>query len=326
MRAASFGKEQRTKNSLGFLFTSITNYKLPPNKDLPHSCKHQPVRIIVTKSKSNSNTERSDHLSEHNTTMKAFLFESIQLNNIAVESMMGGRYADAISSLIKAHLAAREGIRLIPEDYKVLRSSCGDPQEYSLLDHLMLLSDRSTPQGQESHVENQEFFIYNRPILIPLNLSPQHQESHAVILISILFNLALAQHLCALRLCPQAQNQERLEMTRQALKLYRLAFQLHHSHQQEDSAFGFISRPSNMLLLALMNNSGHTYHMLGDNEDSSKCFQHLFASLMWLRTTNWWQSRVASEECSPEKMFAGFTWSTATWLLGHLPEVSAPAA
>jgi hypothetical protein len=260
--------------------------------------------------------------------MKTFLFDCIQLNNNAVERMINGRYTEAISDLIKAHLAARESIRLVPEDFSPLRSPCEGHQEYSLLDHLMLLSERATPHGHEAHPENQDFFIYNRPISIPANLSPNHQETHAVILISILFNLALAQHLCALEFSTQERNQERYELTRQALKLYRLAFQLHHAHQQEeDNAFGFVTRPSNMLLLALMNNSGHTYHMLGDGEDSSKCFEHLFASLMWLRTTDWWQSRAMSEGCSPaERIFAGFTSSTATWLLGHLPDVSAPAA
>jgi hypothetical protein len=259
--------------------------------------------------------------------MKAFFFESIQLNNNAVERMINGRYAEAMSDLIKAHLAARESIRMVPDDFSPPYNPCEGSQEYSLLDHLMLLSERTTPHhGHEMNTQNQEFFIYNRPIHIPVNLSPDHQETHAVILISILFNLALAQHICALGLNPQERNQERHELTRQALKLYRLAFQLHHSRQQEDNAFGLAIRPSNMLLLALMNNSGHTYHMLGDGEDSSKCFQHLFASLMWLRTTTWWQSRATSVECSPERIFAGFTWSTATWLLGHLPHVSAPAA
>ena len=75
-----------------------------------------------------------------------------------------------------------------------------------------------------------------------------------------------------------------------------------------------------------MNNSGHTYHMLGDSEDSSKCFEHLFASLLWLRTTNWWQSRAVSEVCSPERIFDVFTRSAATWILGHFPDVAAPAA
>lgn len=259
--------------------------------------------------------------------MKAFLFDSIQLNNIAVERMINGRYEEAISNLIRAHLAAQESIRLTPEGYRAFRSSCEAPQEYSLLDNLMLLSERTTPHhGKETKVENQEFFIYNRPILLPVNISPDHSETHATIVISILFNLALAQHLCALGLDQQEWNQARYELTRQALKLYRLAFQLHHSYKKEDNTFGYISRPSNMLLLALMNNSGHAYHVLGDSDDSSKCFQNLFASLMWLRTTNWWQSRASSEECSPERMFAGFIRSTTAWLLGNLPHVSAPAA
>lgn len=241
---------------------------------------------------------------------------------------MRGQYPDAIESLIKAHLAARESIRCLPNDYTPLRSSCDVPQEFSLLDQIMLASSRPTPIAGINHTdENDEsIFIYNRPISIPAHLQPESQETHAIISISILFNLALAQHLRAMEFCPRLRQQERSELAARALKLYRLAFQLHHSHQEDEMAFGYISRPSNMLLLALMNNSGHTYYMLGDGHDSGKCFEHLFASLMWLRSTSWWETRAESRAFPPETIFAGFLRTTSTWLLRDLPEVAAAAA
>lgn len=231
----------------------------------------------------------------------------------------------AVTTLIHAHLAARESIQLVPDDYS---PSCqSHQQEFSLLDQMMISSERQPPRLHEKLLagDQQGFFIYDRPVSIPSNL-PDHPESHAIVLISILFNLGLAQHLCAMELCPTENCAKRQEMTMKALKLYRLAFQLHHSNQLDQTGSGVISRPSNMLLLALMNNSGHTYHLLGEIEDSGKCFQHLFASLMWLRSTNWWQARSHSKQLSPEKLFAGFSDTTATWLLGNLSNMAAAAA
>ncbi len=233
-----------------------------------------------------------------------------------------GRYEDAISSLVTAYISAREaGI--------THWGHCEFPQGFCLLDHLMLTSDRSSLNDRRHGVlaDGEEFFIYSRPISIPRTLPVDYQETRAIVSISILFNLALAQHVYAIELCPHIHGSERQELTRRALKLYRLAFHLQYSHNEDVTAFGLLPRPSNMLLLALMNNSGHTYHMLGESEGSSACFQHLFSSLMWLRSTSWSQASIAaSDDYCSDDILAEFSQSTATWLIKQLSKVAAPAA
>lgn len=264
---------------------------------------------------------------------KEYFTESVELNNLGASHISNGNFSEAVKRLVSAHLAARESFRISPghEVQQQEEDVSFFSKNYSLLDQIMLESlghcknDVIKPTFHESDLD---YFVYARPIEIPQNLPYEHHEAPTIVFVSILFNLALAYHMEAMAISRKEDCAAQAALTRRALQLYRMAFRCHNNQPEAQGGYGKLAEPSNILLLALINNSGHTYHMLGENKDSSKCFEHLFAALSWLRLQACHRPTVTTTFGPfPSNIFDSFIHSTTTWLLRNsLCNATAPAA
>jgi hypothetical protein len=111
-------------------------------------------------------------------------------------------------------------------------------------------------------------FVFTDPIEIPAEVTKvaPTQRLFSKLSMVAMYNLALAFHLSALELA---------SVTRlvRAQKLYEFAF---HMHLEESCDVTLLYS------LALMNNLGLIYRLLGDEGRSGQCFQHLLATMMFL--------------------------------------------
>lgn len=173
-------------------------------------------------------------------------------------------------------------------------------------------------KGEPNHRQRRSdldprYSFYTQPILLPRNMPNVRYGSHITVCLAAMFNLALGHHIFALSRCLPGTDKREMYL-RKALKLYSVVYQLHYSEEISNEAFGNPVCSRNALLLALMTNSGYIHSLLGESERAQNCYRHLFASLTWLRSTHWWESRRPNEKERDKDLFAIFFEITSTWL------------
>ena len=111
-------------------------------------------------------------------------------------------------------------------------------------------------------------FVFRDPIEVPeiAFRSRPSKRLFAKLSMVALFNLGLSFHLCAL-------DQSSVIKLVQAKDLYELAFQMHLEENCDVTL---------LYSLALMNNLGLIYHVLGDHTRSGNCFNHMLSTMMFL--------------------------------------------
>lgn len=154
------------------------------------------------------------------------------------------------------------------------------------------------------------YFVFQDPIDIPLDVIPrQSSPSQKLItkfVVVVTYNLALAVHLCSL-LYQNQPEQLRVGLSR-AQKLYELAFQMHLQESCDVTL---------LYSLALMNNLGLIYRMLGDEERSQRCFGNQLTTMMYL---------LEAQEAQTIKQWDGLFSNVMELVLKKDREITAPAA
>jgi hypothetical protein len=145
-------------------------------------------------------------------------------------------------------------------------------------------------------------FVFRDPIEIPLAAltSQPSEQLYTKLTLVVMYNLALSFHLSALK----STSVSRLL---RAKRLYEFVFQMH----LEDTCDATL-----LYSLALMNNLGLIYNVLGDEERSSQCFQHMLATMMFL---------LECDEAHTIKQWDGFI-SNVMFLIFTEQQPIAPAA
>jgi hypothetical protein len=115
--------------------------------------------------------------------------------------------------------------------------------------------------------EANDVVVYTHPVYIPANMEIT-PESCGLFSTSITFNLALANHLCAME-------KKDIPRLRTAARLYENGFSL-------ERVRGHYSAVSPFFLMAILNNLGQIHRIIEDNEKSEKCFRQLLSTLMYL--------------------------------------------
>jgi hypothetical protein len=118
--------------------------------------------------------------------------------------------------------------------------------------------------------KEQMTFMYRRAIYIDdaAEDTSCSYESREVVLAVLIFNLALAYQLAAVK--TTTANDRYLK---KAAKLYALAIQILHEEQLESST---------LFSMTCINNMGLVYQDLRDIVAAQKCFEHLLSTLMFL--------------------------------------------
>ena len=200
--------------------------------------------------------------------------QTIKLNNDATCYLLNGDCSNANSHFVAALKASRQlqmSLTTVEDDD---RAQCGKNTENDYcLDHLM---EQASDCGNKLLPGNdQEYFIYQQPIRIPISEAdekylreygfPAHFQSRATtVSTAVIFNLALCHHLTAL-------TRNNMPMLQKAAKLYELASEL-RPHNDSCTIF----------LLATINNLGQIHQILKDASKSEQCFRHLLMALMFL--------------------------------------------
>lgn len=171
------------------------------------------------------------------------------------------------------HAAVEETSSMVVDDACTSSTDCIEmptmqlPTQVKVPAYPPTASYYSTPGVKHDRGSGQNF-VFRDPIEIPLTAlkSQPTQRFYSKLTMVVMYNLALSFHLSAL----ESASVSRLL---RAKKLYEFAFQMH------------LEETCDMTLLyslALMNNLGLIYHILGDEDISSQCFQHMLATLMLL--------------------------------------------
>ena len=133
----------------------------------------------------------------------------------------------------------------------------------------------------DDHPESSSSSVYSSPIRIPEHVF-QSPGLHTEVAISsiLIFNLAIAHHVCSQKL--QEEPLRHAFLTK-ATSLYELAVRL----QEEDCArMRAPTQFSKLFILACLNNLGHAYRCLGQEESYQSCSQRLLSVLMCITTSS----------------------------------------
>jgi hypothetical protein len=161
----------------------------------------------------------------------------------------------------------------------------------------------SSSRQEESQEETPEHFIFRDPIEIPFDVVSSSEPSRNLVnkfVVVIMYNLALSVHLSAIQY-------NDISSLQRARKLYELAFQMHLEESCDVTL---------LYSLALMNNLGLIYHVLGEEERSKTCFKNMLATMMYL---------LESDEAKTIKQWDGLL-SNVMDRMFHESQVAAPAA
>ena len=134
-------------------------------------------------------------------------------------------------------------------------------------------------------------FIYRKPIHIPESYAHHVglQRSEVILPSIVIFNLALAHHLWAMKKDNSPEQQVAATnlghgqhssslLLKKSAKLYGLAIQL----QEGQMVSGGPRSYSKLFFLSCINNLGNTHRLLGDISSSEKIYQQLLTMLMYL--------------------------------------------
>jgi tetratricopeptide (TPR) repeat protein len=212
--------------------------------------------------------------------MNAQSQQLITLTNQAVCLIDEREYAHAFSILKEALIINRD----------FLTSVDAADQKKSPRSNNNLLQECMHSSHMKQHVfaDDSDDFIYRRPIRIPEG-SQTNVDYHFHVTLSVLlvFNLALAHHLCGLE-----GGTNKVGMLEKAVYFYTLSQQMFA--QQGLGTITFI--------LAVTNNIGQIRKTLGQTEVADELFQRMLTTLLYLNEYDW-----DSKEFSLEGFFRNTT-------------------
>lgn len=168
------------------------------------------------------------------------------------------------------------------------------------------------------------------PESVPSEVSETDAEETSSELLSkflmiVMYNLALALHLHALSIdrchgrtrgdenargARSERNRQRRGLFGRARKLYELAFEMNLDESCDVSL---------LFTLALINNLGSVYEILGETQRSETCFQNMFSTMMYLTDSNESQRNRIKE-------WDGLLSNALNVLFKKECEIAAPAA
>lgn len=176
-------------------------------------------------------------------------------------------------------------------------------------------------------------FVFRDPVEIPPESVPsnvsvevtggQSSELFSKFLMIVMYNLALTLHLHALSLSntngslrpnlPNANNngddaKKAKKFFLRSRKLYELAFEIHLDESCDVNL---------LFTLALINNLGLVYDVLGQKQRSKTCFKNMFSTMMYLMDSN---------ESHTVKEWDGLLSNVMDILFQQHREIAAPAA
>lgn len=125
-----------------------------------------------------------------------------------------------------------------------------------------------------------------------------------------MYNLALTLHLHALSLSSSSGNNDKKtkKLFFRARKLYELAFEMHLDESCDVNL---------LFTLALINNLGLIYNVIGETQRSRTCFKNMFSTMMYLLDSN---------ESQSVKEWDGLLSNVMDILFEQHREIAAPAA
>lgn len=222
------------------------------------------------------------------------LLDIVKLNNRGAYQIETRQYGNAVSTLTEAimlskKVVARFRVEGSNQDAQLTQGTEEECYFSQCMQYTYRCTDTTSPRPPLSHNEDSASFcdqpsmeedndddegemnefVYRHPIRIPRQaINPSFQFNMATS-IMLIFNLALAHHLCA----TEEEETFSRPMFDKSARLYECAYSL---LLQQD--FG-----SNVLfVLATVNNLGQAHRSLDQSETATKCFQHLLSTLMFL--------------------------------------------
>ena len=194
---------------------------------------------------------------------------TIKLNNEGAYYLRNGDFAAAnthFAASLNASKQLQMTTQLAQDDHE---RSC--PKFDCTLDCLMM-GQRERDDSKALFGNEQEYFVYEHPILIPLSEEDEHhapefryQTNLVTISAAIIFNLSLCHHLSAL----SKRRNESKSLLRKAIQLYGFGLQL---LDENDSC--------SIFRIATINNLGQIYQALDDMDKSDQCFRQLLMILV----------------------------------------------
>jgi tetratricopeptide (TPR) repeat protein len=189
----------------------------------------------------------------------------ITLTNQAACLIDEREYADAFSILKEALIINRDFLNSVDEAARKK-----SPRSNSdLLEECM----QSLHMKQHFFADDSDDFIYRSPIRIPEGSQTNHTDYnfHVTLSVLLVFNLALAHHLCGL------EGTTRADMLEKAVYLYTLSQQIFEQQGLDTIAF----------ILAVTNNIGQIRKTLGQTEVADELFQRMLTTLLYLNQYLW---------------------------------------
>jgi tetratricopeptide (TPR) repeat protein len=230
------------------------------------------------------------------------------MNNVAGLFLTAGEYKSSIAMFRQALVMTDELVRKNDDDEE---DSCNDNNDISInkLSHPLL----RTPKPIHHHFKFEEHsevdFVYRNPIHVTEEdlLEDDDILAESEINCILLFNLALAYHLWALKELEEQDQTMTFESERKlkkALIFYEMSFSI-----QVD--LGSMSITS---ILALVNNCASIYQQLDKKKRAEKFYSHMLSTLM---------AMIELGEASEVEQLEGFLHNVSKLIL---KEVVAPAA
>jgi tetratricopeptide (TPR) repeat protein len=189
----------------------------------------------------------------------------ITLTNQAAFLIDEREFADAFSILKEALIINRDFLTRVDEaDQK------NSPRSNS---NLLKKCMKSSHMKQDVFADDSDDFIYRRPIRIPEGSQNNVEDYHfhVTLSVSLVFNLALAHHLCGL------EGTKKAGMLEKAVHFYTLSQQLFAQQHLDTMSF----------ILAVTNNIGQIRNTLGQTEVADELFQRMLTTLLYLNEYDW---------------------------------------
>jgi hypothetical protein len=223
--------------------------------------------------------------------------EAIANNNRGASLLEEGKYGDAVVVLSNAQKFARRGLEKCRQVVGSAPPANRGVSFCESLDRLMIRKANPQSSDEEYGDSHNDGFVYRQPIQIPPSSLSIDCQSSLLVSVAIIFNLALAHHLCGMEY-------KEVGVIRKALRLYECSYKLYRSYCQIQE----ISLSSSSLLpMAAMNNSGQIHRLLGEDENARCFFQSLFSSLIYIGYCREGRNRGLDLE--------GFFQTTSQWIV-----------
>ena len=177
------------------------------------------------------------------------------------------------------------------EQYPCIDSSSNTIQK-SFSNSSAYLNIRKDKNEERSSDITNTNFIYRKPIRVPASYAhhPGFQRSEVILPSIVIFNLALAHHMWAMKMESKLQQDVAAAsvsgygqrssslLLKKSTRLYGLAIQLQEGQMVDEGPQSY----SKLFFLSCINNLGNTHRLLGDVASSEKIYQQLLTMLMYL--------------------------------------------